>query len=189
MKVEFRKTGARRYAVRAHRSGFPSVEANPAPGYDDRLPHDLVHFVVEEVLGIRNGVFGQLAAGGDSGTFRLDTTGGSSRDDARSRRKAERRAAPLSRSGHRDSLFSEHAANIGLHAWLARSGSEKDRARARETEPFVRREWELCTREEAARLSSDALDRICNRLDAVSAAWSGIGTGESILLPWSDGRG
>jgi hypothetical protein len=34
MRVEFRKTGARRYAVRAHRLGFPAAEVNPAPGGD-----------------------------------------------------------------------------------------------------------------------------------------------------------
>ncbi len=41
----------------------------PAPGYDDFLPHDLVHFVAEAEWGLDGAIFGQLAAGGDPGLF------------------------------------------------------------------------------------------------------------------------
>ncbi len=47
MLVHFRKTGARRYAVLAERELAPAVVAHPAPGYDEYLPHDLLHFVAE----------------------------------------------------------------------------------------------------------------------------------------------
>ena len=40
-----------------------------APGFDPRTPHDLQHFIVEQELGIKLGIFGQLAAGGTAGTF------------------------------------------------------------------------------------------------------------------------
>jgi hypothetical protein len=43
---------------------------HPAPGYDDDIPHDLVHLAVELACEIPMGVFGQLAAGGTAGTFR-----------------------------------------------------------------------------------------------------------------------
>jgi hypothetical protein len=46
---------------------------NSAPGYDDLMPHDLQHFIVERTLGIRNGIFGQLAHGGSAGTFHTKT--------------------------------------------------------------------------------------------------------------------
>ena len=68
MDVEFRRTGERRYAVTIIVPGRPMLEMNPAPGYDTRMPHDLIHFVVERELGIRHGIFGQLAAGGTAGT-------------------------------------------------------------------------------------------------------------------------
>jgi hypothetical protein len=42
---------------------------DPAPGYSDLIPHDLVHLVIEEQLGLRDGIFGQLAVGGNAGTF------------------------------------------------------------------------------------------------------------------------
>src|SRR6266850_2839459 len=69
MLLVFRRIGQRRYAIEAKRPKFPDVEMNPAPGYDRWMPHDLLHLVVEAQLGLTRGVFGQLAAGGDAGTF------------------------------------------------------------------------------------------------------------------------
>jgi hypothetical protein len=65
MDVTFTRTGERRYAVRVG-----ALEMHPAPGYDDEIPHDLVHLAVELACEIPMGVFGQLAAGGTAGTFR-----------------------------------------------------------------------------------------------------------------------
>jgi hypothetical protein len=42
---------------------------NPAPGYDDYLPLALLHFVAEAEWELDGAMFGQLAAGGDAGTF------------------------------------------------------------------------------------------------------------------------
>src|SRR5918911_1133011 len=69
MLVHFRKTGLRRYGLFVDREHAPPVAAHPAPGYDDYLPHDLLHFVAEAEWGLDGAVFGQLAAGGDPGIF------------------------------------------------------------------------------------------------------------------------
>jgi hypothetical protein len=69
MLVHFMKTGTHRYGVFVERTSAPSVIADRAPGYDEYLPHDLLHFVAEAEWGIDGGVFGQLAAGGDPGIF------------------------------------------------------------------------------------------------------------------------
>jgi hypothetical protein len=69
MLVHFLKSGTRRYGVLVNRESGPNVIADPAPGYDDFLPHDLLHFVAEAEWEIDGGVFGQLAAGGDPGIF------------------------------------------------------------------------------------------------------------------------
>ena len=50
MDVVFRRTGARRYAVNVHVTGRPLQVMDPAPGFDDHIPHDLVHYVVEAEL-------------------------------------------------------------------------------------------------------------------------------------------
>lgn len=38
-------------------------------GYDDQLPHDLLHFVAEAEYGLDGAVFGDLAAGGNARIF------------------------------------------------------------------------------------------------------------------------
>jgi hypothetical protein len=39
------------------------------PGYDDDLPHDVLHFVAEAEYGLDGGIFGDLAAGGHAKLF------------------------------------------------------------------------------------------------------------------------
>jgi hypothetical protein len=55
--------------VFVEREHAPDVFMHPAPGYDEYLPHDLLHFVAEAEWGLDGSVFGQLAAGGNAGTF------------------------------------------------------------------------------------------------------------------------
>lgn len=69
MRVRFTKTGEHRYGVTVDRDLAADLRMHPASGYDEWLPHDLVHFVVERDAGLRDGIFGQLAAGGDAHTF------------------------------------------------------------------------------------------------------------------------
>jgi len=69
MKVTFTRTAERRYRVSVEGPGVVSSRMEPAPGYNARLPHDMTRFVVENELGIRGGVFGQLAGGGNARTF------------------------------------------------------------------------------------------------------------------------
>ena len=64
MKVTFTRTHARGYSVSIEGAGIEPATMDPAPGYDDRLPHDAAHFIVENELGIVRGIFGQLAVGG-----------------------------------------------------------------------------------------------------------------------------
>lgn len=66
MEVVFKRTGARRYAVNVAVPGRGVQRIHPAPGYDDDIPHDLVHYVVEAKLRLTNGVFGRAAQGGGS---------------------------------------------------------------------------------------------------------------------------
>jgi hypothetical protein len=68
VKVAFVRTGARRYAVEVTRERAPDVRCGSI-GYDDHLPHDLLHFVAEAQFGLDGGVFGNLAAGGNAKVF------------------------------------------------------------------------------------------------------------------------
>jgi hypothetical protein len=68
MKVTFRKTGERRYDVRVSRERYPDLWCGTI-GYDDWLPHDLLHFVAEAEYGLDGAIFGDLAAGGNARIF------------------------------------------------------------------------------------------------------------------------
>jgi len=185
MRVTFTRTGARRYAVRAEREEFPVVEMNPAPSYDDILPHDFVHFVVEDELGLPLGVFGQLARGGDAGTFHLSPDSHSVRDRSRAQRSSAKRGERLGREGHEDAELSERAATICFHEWLSRSPLADRRKRAEGMLPFVRRVHAECSREELAALSEQRMQRILARLDELSERWSRMAVGDSMTLDWS----
>src|SRR6188474_248041 len=94
MQVEFHKTGERRYAVKIRRENLPDVEMNPAPGFDPLMPHDLLHFLVEQELGLRQAIFGHVAAGG--GTFRMrPSESKNDRQDARERRKLKQKGEKM----------------------------------------------------------------------------------------------
>jgi hypothetical protein len=68
MKVTFVKKGVRRYAVEVSRDRSPDLWCGSI-GYDDFLPHDLLHFVAEAEFGLDGAVFGDLAAGGNARIF------------------------------------------------------------------------------------------------------------------------
>jgi hypothetical protein len=158
MEVTFRRTGERRYAVVAEPEGHPAVTMDPAPGFDPRLPHDLVHYAVEREHGVELGVFGQLAAGGNLRTFRrLDGT-----PDRRLRRRGERLARE-----HLDELArSERLAAEALRAWVR--GPEALRAWVRGPGPH----------------GDERLERVCARLDGLSTRWSALAVGEAMTVTW-----
>jgi hypothetical protein len=108
--VTFTRTGERRYGVAVDPPGAPRLVMHPAPGYHERLPHDLVHLAVELEYGIAHGVFGQVAAGGTAGTFH--------RADGVADRALQRRGAQLVRRYADDLAESERRAAGALRGEL-----------------------------------------------------------------------
>jgi hypothetical protein len=171
MKVEFRRTGERRYAVTIHRPNETQMEMNPAPGYDALMPHDLLHFIVESELRLRQGIFGQLAEGGTAGTFRPVTMPETDqRASARLRRRTVKRGAKLSRAGRQDALDSEQATVVCLHEWLKRSADP------------ARHQQVATPRNE---LTEKQIVRVCARMDELSARWKKLAVGQSLTVSWS----
>jgi hypothetical protein len=171
MDVQFRRIGDRRYAVIVIAGGRPTLEMSPAPGFDVSLPHDLLHFVVERELGIRHGIFGQLAAGGTAGTFRpISTSAAAGRKATRQRRALAKRGAKLLQQGRADAVASERAADTCLRAWMAR-------AAGREFKPT-----------QDLRYSALEVARVCDALDETSCAWMKLPVGEALTLHWPEPR-
>lgn len=154
MNATFTRTAERRYRVSVEGPGVVSSWMEPAPGYDTRLPHDMAHFVVENELGITGGVFGQLAGGGNAGTFQPS--------DERPSQKVAKRGKRLSAANRRDAMLSEKVVFLAGQMWNNNlSGA---------------------TRLEG--ISSEDIKRVCREFDAVSAIWSKLAIGESMTLVW-----
>lgn len=175
MTIVFRRTGERRYAVEALRPGLPVLEINPAPGYDRRIPHDMMHLVVEAQLGLTQGIFGQLAAGGNAGTFRpIVNSDQSTREITRTRKRVTKRGKSLLKAGHKDCIESERATYICWQEWQARSS--KQTGAVRNTAGPTR----------SGALNQSKLDEICKHLDELSSHWSGLYVGQSVAVSWPD---
>lgn len=123
MEVVFRRLNVRQYGIGLVRDGVRDVGDDMAlriaPG-DARVPHDLVHFVVEEQAGLRLAIFGQCAAGGDVGGFFRASAGkrGKVRQAKRSRR--------LGSAGRREVGRSEELAAMAWDGSIP-AGADHDR--------------------------------------------------------------
>lgn len=159
MQVVFERTGPRQYAVAVHRD----LRMAPAPGYSDLIPHDLVHLVVEVELGLRDGVFGQLAAGGNAGTF-VPT------EETRTKawaRQVERR----NRSTGRQMARSENLVAQLYPRWLRRRGHLPGSHYVLQEPP-------------PTDLRPAVQERMMRRLDDLSARWRSVQVGAAMAVDW-----
>jgi len=186
VEVVFEKTGARRYAVSVHRPGLPVLRMDPAPGFDRYFPHDMQHLIVEEQLGLRDGIFGRLANGGTASTFRPDDPDGIADDRARSRyrRRLRRRNDRLSAGGSPDFGRSERATFIVWQDWLGHCHDKELRAAGEEMAATALALLDGMDSAERTRLSC-ALPRIRERVDAIAREWVSLSPGESMCIPWT----
>jgi hypothetical protein len=187
MVVVFRRVGERRYAVEARRSGFPDLEMNPAPGYDQLIPHDLMHMVVEAQLGLSRAVFGQLASGGDAGTFHpVFRNNEKTREIARVRTHVKDRGRKLLREGRDDCAQSERATYICWQYWLAHGQSTERKATSASMTEQAKQVRNVASVTEAGALTQSKLNEICEHLDELSSLWSKLEVGQSIAVRWPD---
>ena len=187
MIVVFQRVGERRYAVVAKRPPFPDVEMNPAPGYDQFMPHDLMHLVVEAQLGLTRGIFGQLAAGGGAGTFHRNIEPKETpREAARLRKRLKVRGKKLLQEGRDECEQSERATYICWYEWLARSQSSEQRTRAGSMAQQAKQVRDVATATELRTLDRKKLDQICMHLDELSSHWTRLKVGQSMSVRWPD---
>lgn len=171
MNVRFKRTGARRYAVIVTPSGESSRAMDPAPAYDDDIPHDLVHYVVEAELGLTHGVYGRAGLG--AGTFITTAERDASpRERAREQRKQHRRERALDVEDTRhaaDMARSERLAALCDVAWRRKHGQHPHPARSA---PVPRTE------------DTADIARVVSRLDAVAPLWRALPIGGELMFEW-----
>jgi hypothetical protein len=179
MDVEFRRTGERRYTLTVHRESLPPLEFG-APGYDPLMPHDLQHFIAESELGMTRGIFGFLAAGGQTaGADHLP--GEDRRAMSRRRRKGARRDERMLQRGARDQGDeSERAAFICWYEWLRRKSDPACRKKAAGMAVYAH-----LSEDDRLVFTDELFARVCARMDELSAKWTGLAIGESFTVPWT----
>lgn len=183
MKVHFIRSGERRYSMRIERGEGPALVMDPAPGFDPDLPHDMVHFVVEAALDLKTGVFGQLAAGGNAGSFRVETADGamSAKERQRTVRKQVVKGAKLVKTQGREGELSELAAFLFDVAW--RSGSRPDSAAHRAALGEAERTRQMLSSDERARIDA-ARAEVFEAFERLSGQWHALRPGEALILEW-----
>jgi len=171
MRVTFRRTGERRYAVIVEVPGEELQTMSPAPGFDQHIPHDLVHYVVEAALGLEAGVFGRAARGG--GSFYAAETASNWRQQARKRRKQARREQALCREGdnERQLVASERLASLSDIAWRRRHGQRPDFAFSHAVSSVS---------------AADAahIERVVSFLDVLAPQWNQLPLGGELTFTW-----
>jgi hypothetical protein len=171
MNVAFRRTGVRRYAVIVIVVGEPSRAMDPAPGYDDDIPHDLVHYLVEAELGLTYGVYGRAARG--AGTFITTAQRDvSPRGRARKQRKQQRRERALAaQDAHHGAEMarSERLAALCDVAWRRKHGQHADPGRSA---PVLGPE------------DTADVERVVARLEEIAALWRALPVGEELVFQW-----
>jgi hypothetical protein len=158
MEVEFTKASDRRYSVAITREHGPALLPRYAPGYDDLMPHDLAHYLVEEEFGIELGVWGQLAAGGGGVSLPAPTG-----NDLRNRRRSQRIGA----MGRDDMARSERLVAMAVALWERSIGRPKHQARPLTVD-----------------VDPEQLRRAVRRLDEVSGRWHRLPIGRSLTFEW-----
>lgn len=168
--------------MRIERGEGPALVMDPAPGFDPDLPHDLVHFVVEAALGLKTGVFGQIAAGGNAGSFHVEAGGDlSAKERQRAARKQIVKGAKLVKSQGREGELSELAAFLFDIAW--RSQSRPDSAAQRAALGEAERTRGSLSADERARIDA-ARPTVFEAFERLSAKWRALRTGEALVLEW-----
>jgi len=185
MKVEFQKTGERRYAVRILREDLPVLEMNPAPGFDELMPHDLCHFIVEKALGIENAIFGQLAGKGTAGTFRnAPTANGNTKNDSRMRRKAAQKGKKMVKENLDSYGKSERATYIFWQNWLENSEDEELKKRAAEMKPNAESIIGQMKTDEKKLYTKETFAKVRAEMTKLSEQWQNLKAGKSITIDW-----
>ena len=155
---------------------------DPAPGFDEYFPHDLQHLIVEEQLGLFNGIFGCLEQGGTASTFHpMHVAGESDRSAARQRRRLKQRNTRLGVDGSTDFARSERATLLVWRDWpriALRTTSERHAHGM-----VINANTIVDTMDARERgLVVAALPRIRCRVDDVARRWATIEIGGSMCI-------
>jgi hypothetical protein len=146
-----------------------AVLATRSPGGGDRLPHDLIHYVVESELGLDDGLWGRIASGVTYKNFRMV-------ESAKTKQRVRRRT----RKTKREALLEAEVLVWILHdIWNGTAEREWGSIRT-----FLDSIWSPRTRSRADELEPETIQRVCEALDRTEAEWKGVARGGELRVTW-----
>jgi hypothetical protein len=147
-----------------------AVLATRSPGAGDRLPHDLIHYVVERELELDDGLWGRIANGVTYKSFRIV-------EQPKTKPQRPRRRT---RKTKRKGLLEAEVLVWILHdIWDGSAEREWGSIQA-----FLDSIWSPRTRSRADELEPEAIRRVCESLDRTEAEWKRVGRGGHLRVAW-----
>ncbi len=172
MDVTFTRTGETTYMTEVHRADNVVLSV-PAAGASARMPHDLVHLVVEQHLGMDQGFWGCIAAGAEMRGMAVLS--------GRRRPHAKERSSSVLKAAGQRLTESEHMVTLFLDLALSRLDLRNpERARSR-----INNSWHAHDRPQYS-VDCQQVCRVCAGLRSVRDRWIALEIGASITLDWPE---
>jgi len=169
MNVVFTKVNSHKYSSITTRDDGVSLSI-PGFGSSKPLPHDLVHFITEEELGVDYGFWGCVAAGAIYKGMAM--VAGKVRHD--SQKKSE---DIIKQNGQK---ISEAEILAGVILTILCKGIQNDWPKVQHVQHAA---WQP-TSPSRLPMTHEEVKRICVRLDKLTAQWRALPDGQTLTLIW-----
>jgi hypothetical protein len=168
--VTFTRLTGPRYGVDVIRESGPPARLRVVKVDAEWLPGEIAHFLVEREFGLKLGIFGQLAAGGDAGRFWAAPADRDSRLAHRAHRLQVTGRGDLRRS-------------VALTAWCTAAWEIETGRRAPGPRDLERSDgpWPLL---DVAAVPRDQVARAVDCLAAAAVAWNVLCPGQRVSYEW-----
>jgi hypothetical protein len=170
MKIAFTRLGEKGVRVTIERDDGAVLETS-SPRAVDRLPHDLMHYVVERELGLNDGLWGRIASGTIYGNFHVRQPG--------AKRPASRPRPRAGRSKRKGVLEAEVLVGVFHDIWDGTAEREWGSVKA-----YLDTIWSPRTRSRVEELDAPTIRRVCEALTRTEKAWSRVPVNGQLRVTW-----
>jgi hypothetical protein len=168
--VTFTRQAGSRYGVDVIRASGPPARLRVVKLDAEWLPREIAHFLVEREFGLKLGIFGQLAAGGDAGRFWAAPADRDARLAHRSHRLQVTGRGDLRRS-------------VALVAWCTAAWEVETgrRSAGQLRTQWSDGPWPLL---DVAAVESDQVARVVRCLSTAAVAWNELRPAQRVSFEW-----
>jgi hypothetical protein len=170
MEIAFTRTNEARVTVTVERDDGAVLQTR-SPRAAHRLPHDLIHYVVEQELELADGFWGRVANGMTFCNLRVVRQPAQRR---RPHREIRRRS-----SRERNGLEAEVLVGIFDDIWEGTAKREWGSIRR-----FLDSVWSPRARTRAEELDEHTINRVCAALSETEEAWRRVPPGGELRVSW-----